>query len=382
MEHEQRAIRIAYIIDKLALHGTQKMLVLLARHLAQRQYEQRVYCLKDDVHPANRSALEACGIEIRRVGQHLDMGIGLGRVLMEWRRWKPDIVVTMLFYSDLIGRVLARIAAVPVLISLLRSSLEARNQEKHRIFLLLDRMTLQWVDTFVVNNTSVIPSLTQQARMKPERVAYIPNGVPRIHAGNRSITRQTLGLSENTHIIGTVGRLHMDKGCSYILRAFKQLRQQFPDSILLFVGSGELLGLLTPLTQQLGVADHVLFLGERTDVHELMACMDVYVQASMWEGMSNALMEAMALGKPVVATAVGGTLDLIEDGKTGWLIEPKRVDCLVEKLSYVLEHPKLALQVGDAAAQRIAQDFSVERMIDAYDVLFRNALAKVRQQEQ
>ena len=128
---------------------------------------------------------------------------------------------------------------------------------------------------------------------------------------------------------------------------------------------------------RLGITGQVRFLGERADVPDLLACMDVYVQASIYEGMPNAVMEAMAAGKPVVATGVDGTRELIVDGKTGWLVEPSDTRAMADHIVYALKNIAEARCVGETAAQRIAEDFSLDKMILAYDKLYRELAARV-----
>lgn len=383
MKTVHRPIRVAYVIDKLALHGSQKTLIYLVQCLSQRNYQQRVYCLKDDVHPDNQNRLLKCGAEVSVIGKsRFLMMIGLVNIVSDWLIWKPDIVFTMLFYSDIIGRIIAKITAVPIIISSIRSSIRARNNNKSKFQLYLDRLTVRWADKVVFNNQEVIPFAIKYEEIHVEQIVHIPNGVDTsLDPIEPMKKRRELGISKDTLLIGSVGRLHHDKGCIHLLRAFQLVRKQVDDCVLLFIGTGALLDPLTSLAKNLGVSEKTLFLGERTDVYELLACLNVYVQASVWEGMSNALMEAMALGKAVVATAVGGTLELIEDGETGWLVEPENADMLAEKICYVLKHPAMAAKIGAVAAERMAKEFSVEKMANAYDAMLRGLVVeKLRQQ--
>lgn len=375
MDENPGQIRVAYVIDKLVCYGgAQKILISLIRQLSRKQYQQTIYSLKDVVHPDCKRALTECGVDVKVVGKwQLLMTVGLARIIYDWLSWKPNIVVTMLFYSDVIGRSAAKIASVPVIIS----SIRGRNSSKKGWQFFLDRITARWVDKVVFNSKHVIPFAMQYEGVREDQIAHIPNGVNISPAPIDPVKkRQELGISKNTVVIGSVGRLHPEKGFSDLLRAFQHVQKQFNDSVLLLIGPGALLEPLTFLAKELNIAENVIFLGERTDVHELLGCLDVYVQTSLFEGMSNALMEAMAMGKAVVATAVGGTLELIEDGKTGWFVEPENVEMLTEKICYVLSHPEFAEKIGSAAAGRMRREFALEKMVNAYDRLFRGLIAK------
>jgi glycosyltransferase involved in cell wall biosynthesis len=374
MKHEQRAIRIAYVIDKLALHGTQKMLVLLSQHLAQRNYQQRVYCLKDEVHPANKFALDAYGVELRVIGQQqLIAGIGLMRLIAEWRQWQPDIVYTLLFYGNIIGRVLARIANTPRVIS----SVRAKNVYKNIFHFGLDRITAGLADHVICNSQDAISFAIQYEGVRPEQMTYIPNGVLPVHTRYDVETlRKELGASSDTVLIGSIGRLVPQKGYHSLLQAFRQFQQHLPDSLLLIIGQGPLFSELQAQVEALSLATNVKLLGERTDIERLLSCINVYVQASLFEGMPNALMEAMAAGKPVIATAVDGNRELIENGRTGWLVRPEKPDILAQTMLFAVRHPEESRQLGKTAAQHITAKFSVEKMVDAYDQMFQSVISR------
>ena len=365
----RRPLRVAYVIDKLSLHGTQKFLVCLAQGLARRGIEQKVYCLKNDAHPAHRDALRAAGVELIIVGRlNIILLRGVWRMIAAWRAWRPDIVFTLLFNSDQLGRVAAKLAGVPVILS----SIRAKNVYKRRWQLLLDRLTARWADTVIFNTRGAIPFALQYEGVRPEQVAYIPNGVamPPPMRDRREV-RQRFGLPEHARVIGTVGRVSHQKGHAFLLHAFREIHAQFPDTLLLIAGQGPLFAPMRALARELGLTDCVRFLGERTDIDALLACLDVYAQASLFEGMPNALMEAMAAGKPVIATAVDGSCELVEDGKTGWLIPPENAAMLADALRRALLHPAQAAEVGRAAAAHVTAAFSVEKMVEAYEDLFR-----------
>jgi glycosyltransferase involved in cell wall biosynthesis len=369
-----RPLRVAYVIDKLARHGAQKILVHLTRRLAAKPYQQRVYSLNNIVHPDHQYALQQAGVQVRSFSKcQILSGLGILRLYADWLRWRPDLVFTMLFYSDVIGRVTAKLSGVPIIVS----SIRARNSYQYRLQFYLDRLTAPWADRVVFNTQDVIPYAIQHEGIHATQIVYIPNGVERLTPTTDSAQLHAmLNVPVPTPLIAAVGRLHPEKGFADLLHAFATLRQQGTDGVLVFAGDGKLRRSLQTLAEHLNIQAHIRFLGERTDVLEILSGVDVYVQTSLYEGMSNALMEAMALGKPVIATAVGGTLELITDGQTGWFIAPENPAQLADKLGYVLNHPDLAWQVGQAAAIRMTQEFSIEKMVDAYDQLFRDLIAE------
>lgn len=368
-------IRIAYIIDNLGKGGTQTALIHLIQQLSQKNYQQQIYCLNNLVHQYNRKALLECGVEIKIVGKlQLVTGLGLMRILYDCIHWKPTILFTVLFYSDIIGRLTAKMTHCPIIIS----SIRARNIYKNQFQLYLDRLTACWADKIIFNTRQAIPFAMKNEGIQQEQIIYIPNGVNvslfTKNNTNYSKKRKELGISENSPVISSIGRLNPQKGFPYLLQAFQIVQTQFPHSILLIIGAGPLLKTLESLVEKMNLSDNVKFLGERTDIPELLSCTDIYVQSSLFEGMPNAVMEAMATGKSVVATSVDGTLELIEEGKTGWLVEPENSEALAEKICYVLNDLEMAEKVGTAAAERMTKEFSIEKMAQSYDNLFRQLI--------
>lgn len=368
--------RIAYVIDSLRRHGTQTALVYLANGLEERAYEQRVYCLNDVVDPDIRRRLASCGAGIVVIGKRqLVTFQGIKTLILELRRWQPDIVQTFLPFGDVIGRTVGQLAGAPVIVS----SIRARNIDKHRWQFLLDRITLRWVDKVVFNSRRAIPFSLRHEGVRAEQVVYIPNcvGVEQMGgSATRAEVRSQMNIPPEARVIGTVGRLYRQKGHHYLLSAFEKVRATVPNALLLLIGGGPLCNQLEAEAARMGIAGQTRFLGERADVPELLAAIDVYVQPSIYEGMPNALMEAMAAGKPVIGSNVDGIQELVTHGETGWLVEPCNPQALADRIIYAFENADEAARIGAAAIQRMRSEFSIERMITAYDGLYRDLLSQ------
>jgi len=370
----QGLIRVCYLIDSLRRDGAQTALCNLVSGLADRGYLQQVYCLNDVVHRDIVERLTQARAHVEVIGKvSLATGWGLLRIFRDLRRWQPAITVTFLPFADVIGRTLAKMAGIPVIVS----SVRTRSVDRPRWHFLLCRLTSAWADKVVFNSKDAISfSLTNEG-VRSDQVVYIPNGVgidPIRHPGISAAIRSELSIPSNAMVVGTIGRLYPQKGHVYLLRAFEKVLRLLDNVVLLVIGKGPLLPGLRQEASRLGIASKVYFLGERSDVAHLLQCMDLYVQASLFEGMPNAVMEAMASGKPVVATGVDGTQELIEHGKTGWLVESADAGTLAEMITWVLRNQQQAALVGAAAAGRMAEDFSLEKMVSSFDRLFRHLL--------
>jgi glycosyltransferase involved in cell wall biosynthesis len=186
--------------------------------------------------------------------------------------------------------------------------------------------------------------------------------------------RQIFDVPIDVPLVGSVGRLHPQKDFATLLAAIAQVRKRIPTVRLLLVGDGELRDELESQSRSLGLSEIVTFAGSRTDVPEILAAVDVFTLSSLWEGMSNAALEAMAAGLPVVATAVGGTPEVVVDEVTGLLVPPHDPTSLAGALTTLLREPALRRRMGQAGRERVQEQFSVERMVCRTEALYTEML--------
>jgi glycosyltransferase involved in cell wall biosynthesis len=171
-------------------------------------------------------------------------------------------------------------------------------------------------------------------------------------------------LSPDVAVVGTVGRLEIRKGTDTLLEAAARLGSHGVERWqLVLVGDGPMRGELEALAARLGIAERTLFVGARTDVRETLAALDVFVLPSRTEGMSNALLEAMAMACPVVATAVGGTPEVVTEGASGLLVPSEQPDAMAAAVARALRSPDLAATLGDGARRRAEERFGSRAMV-------------------
>ncbi|MEK6560454.1 MAG: glycosyltransferase, partial [Nitrospirota bacterium] len=179
-----------------------------------------------------------------------------------------------------------------------------------------------------------------------------------------------LGIKENGLVVIHVANLKPVKGHRFLLHDFAEIIRQAPDMKLLLIGKDELNGSLHRLAAQLDIADNVLFLGTRQDVPDLLSAADICVLPSLSEGMSNAILEYMAAGKPVVATNVGGNPELIKNGFNGFLVAGENVEELKNALLALIKDGGKRQAMGANGFMRVKQEFSMEKMVRKYEELF------------
>lgn len=211
------------------------------------------------------------------------------------------------------------------------------------------------------------------------RVIY--NGVtpgPPVSDAEVERCRSELGVQADDRVFGTVGSLYPVKGHRFLLDAMSIVLERFPNTVLLIAGRGELEVPLKDQAKSLGIEGKVRFLGMRQDIPRLLALMDVFVLPSLSEGLSMALLEAMAAGKPVVATRVGGNPELVEDGKTGMLVTAEDAKELAASLMRMLEEPTTMHVFGQTGAVRVQRQFSTHRMSNQYADLYSASLSSAQ----
>lgn len=237
----------------------------------------------------------------------------------------------------------------------------------------------EWLYRRALARTDVVVTVCEAAHhdavargIVPQRkVRVVPNGIHvesfrRASGDMRQRLRQTLGVSAQTRLLGSVGRLNWAKDQVGLIRAFRQVHDQQPDSALLLIGEGELRMKLQQCALAEGVASSVHFLGDRNDVHELLQGLDLFVLSSLSEGYSMALLEACAVALPIVATDVGGNREIVRDGSTGRLVPPSDPAALAAAMLALLQNPQQAATLGDAARTWVEQHGSLEAMAARY----------------
>jgi glycosyltransferase involved in cell wall biosynthesis len=217
-----------------------------------------------------------------------------------------------------------------------------------------------------------VDAVVTVSRAVAERVVdaqphVVYSGVPVSDEG--SVPAQRGGAVTGT-IIGTAGRLVPLKGTLYLLRAFAMLRAELPDLVLEIAGSGPEQSMLEREVQLLGVGGKVRFLGWVEELAPVLARWDVFVLPSLEEGAPGAALEAMAAGLPVVASAVGGIPELVEDGRTGLLVPPRDSLALADRLRVLLLDPEQQHAMGAAGRARVREHFSAERMVARFAEIY------------
>jgi glycosyltransferase involved in cell wall biosynthesis len=286
------------------------------------------------------------------------------RFLRLLRRVRPDVVLCFDFYSNVFVIMLARLAGVPVILGSRRDEATMRTSAQNRV----ERWCLRLATGVVTNSEVLKTQLVERDGLSACNVSVIENGLDidrfvYLNAGGAA--RSSEALSSPT--VAVVANLRPEKGHLTFLEAVAQLRVTHPQVRYLIAGNGPLRDTISARIAELGLGEQVTLLGEIHDIAAFLHTTDVVVLPSLTnEGMPNAVIEAMAAAKPVVATATGGTLDVVVDGVTGFLIPPKDPTALADGIGRLCDEPPLRRAMGERARARVRQRFSSDRMAADY----------------
>ncbi|MBI2190796.1 MAG: glycosyltransferase [Planctomycetes bacterium] len=365
-------MRILYAITELDIGGAERMLHRLAVGIAARGHEVTVACLSG--RGVVGKWLETAGIRVHYLDARLAWPpAAVTRLRRLIRTFGPDVLHTVLFHANLAGRWAGRLERVPAIVC------SVRVEEVERPWRL-------WLDGWTQGMMQAETCVSESARQFTHRrsgiplskLVTIPNGVEMDRFNlSRGAFRTELGIGPTAPLLVSVGRLERQKGTRYLIEAMAQVRDRFPEAILVLVGSGPDEAELKARARNLAVDARIRFVGWRPDVPRVLVDADLFILASLWEGMPNVVLEAMAARCAVVASSVGGCPDLVVPSQTGVLVPPGQSDALAGAIRDLLEQPETLKAMGEAGRRRAEVEFGVDKMIASNEALYRTLLDTV-----
>lgn len=267
--------------------------------------------------------------------------------------------------AGFIGRLAAHLAGVPLVIHTMHEPPHnsARNPLLRQLYILLERLAATWAHHIVTVSHANRREMETRGIAPPEKISVLHEGlvVERYQsAGDGGALREKLGVPAGAPVIATVGRLEAAKGHRYLLEAAQAVVQAFPEVRFVICGRGRLRASLEEQASALGIRSHVIFAGYLDDVGDLLRIATVFAFPSLWEGLGIALLEAMAFRLPVVASAAGGIVDVVEDGVTGILVPPADAKALADGIAGLLRDEGRQRSMGEAGFARLCGHFRDE----------------------
>jgi glycosyltransferase involved in cell wall biosynthesis len=362
--------RILQIIATLDRAGAEKQMGLLARGLPREEFEVHV-CALSRGGPL-LAELVAAGVPTTVIGQRWPLDPqACWRLRRHVARLRPDLIHTWRFAAHVCGHVVGRACGVKCLIA----GPDCVAPGKGWFELAADGYVARHSSRVVLSSTEMRDRWVR-CGLPAEKVRVIPSGVAPAEppAGTRRQLLEELGLPAQSRLVGLVGGLWPRKRIKDAIWAADLLKVIRDDVHLLIVGAGPHRDRLWKFRDQVLIRDKVHFLGERGDVPRLLPHFDVFWSASAYEGQSNAILEAMAAGVPVVATDIPGTRDLVVHETTGYLVPVGDRAGLTRWTNKLLDDAALARRLGQAGRQRALGEFSAEKMIERHAEMYRELL--------
>ncbi|MFH0896368.1 MAG: glycosyltransferase [Bacteroidota bacterium] len=344
-------INILYVIWSLGLGGAEQVVINLAKGLDKTKFQPFVCCLNDEGQFADVLKKEGIQVFALTKARGLDFSV-IPKLVKIIKENNIQIVHTHLWGANFWGRMAAKSASVPVVIT------EHNVDEwKSPLHFLIDRFLFKKTDCFIAVSAAVRSFYSAKLRVPAEKIKVVYNGIQANESQGHKVTKSqvkaSLGIKDDEKVIAIIGRLVSQKGHEFFLKAFARLvssrlsledasREPFRQGLAskvkaLIVGDGPLKNSLQSTVHSQQLEEKVKFLGLRKDVPEILSITDILVLSSTREGLPMILLEAMAAGVIVVATRVGGTPEVVEDGVNGYLVESGDVEGLRRKIEYVLK---------------------------------------------
>jgi glycosyltransferase involved in cell wall biosynthesis len=367
-------LRILYTVNRMDVGGSQTHLVQVLRLLDRRRFEPMLCCLSGKgelLETARQTGATVISVGLGRLKSPAALGavVRLARFI---RRERVDIVHNYLLRANVVGTVAARLARVPLVLTSKRGCHERRGLE-----LAGARLSNRLADCVTTNANAVRDFVHDREACPLDKMVVIPSGIDtdRFAPLPNGDYKSRIGIAPERPMVGVVTRMRVRKGVEEFLRAMAVVRERIPSACAAVVGEVTLDASLTALVRELGLEGHLHLLGQRSDMPEVLSAMDLFVLSSHDEGMSNAIIEAMAMQKPVVATDVGGTGEVVQPGRTGLLVPPKDVAALAQAIAQLLTAPGDTVAAMGASARALAVErFSARSMVRQMEDLYAHLL--------
>ncbi|MCH9652925.1 MAG: glycosyltransferase [Planctomycetes bacterium] len=369
MTNRKSPTPIAFCITGLQPGGAERALVQIVKRLNRERWDPVVYSLTGTGPLVDE--LEKAGIPTEILDAKLSWDVRIiWRLARKLKSQKPVLLQTFLFHANLAGRFAARLAGIKHTVSGIRVSEKRKNGH-----LLLDRLTNRLVELNICVSQSVSDFSVQHGKLSESKVTVIPNGVDYdLFDSAEAMDLSLWGIPADAKVVLFVGRLDPQKAPGNLLTAFDQFAEQNTEFHLLFVGDGPLRVELEQDVSQLACAKRIHFAGWQSQIPQLMKASSCLVLPSLWEGMPNVVLEAMAAGLPVISTAVDGVSELIQDGEQGTLVASGSSKEILEALLDLSSRPAVFQKMAENAQNTVKKEFTWDSIAQKYEQIYEKLL--------
>jgi len=368
-------LRICMLVPKLQIGGAEVQILQLLRALDRSDLEISLCCLVRGDRMMEEEA-ERLVSSITWIGFRWRYApVSFFRLVRFLRRGRFDVLHAHLALADSIGRIAGRLAGVPVLMT----TEHGKHLWKSHLYLVLERILGGITDMRICVSRDILELRETREKTPPEKLEYLPNAVDpacvrRVERGRAAVMAE-FGWDAADPLVLSVGRLVSAKSYPLLVEALHVLRRKIPNVRALIVGEGDRHAEIEARIGSLGLEETVLLPGSRRDIPDLLGAADVFVLSSVREGLPVALLEAMAAGKAIVGTSVGGIPDAVTDGVNGLLVRPGDPDALAGAVGRLIGDMELRRTLGAAASAEVERRFGIDavsrRVGEIYRELYR-----------
>lgn len=360
-------ITIVQCVNSLDVGGIEQLALTLARQFNHGQFRSLLCCIEDRGRLADQA--EADGLSVHTLQmQRSGKWQGFRNLCRLLRQHRPVVVHTHNFKPFYYGALARLVGAADVHIQTRHGAFTKAHRAHWRY-----RWLRRWADALVTVSEDGRHKLSQQSGLAEDKIGVLPNGVDTHQfcpATSPAALRRELGLPTTVPAIMTAARFSPEKDLGTLLRAFVLVRRSLPEAELWLLGDGGERSNLEALARELGIASHTWFFGARADVFRFLQAADLFALSSISEGLSIALIEAIASGLPVVATDVGGNREVIHPPEAGSLVPARNPQALADECVRLLRDRESLKRLSTAARARALRQFSLERMLREYETLY------------
>jgi len=370
-----RKLNILQYIETSGPGGAETVLINLARHLDPNRFQPSVI-LHRTGWVSEQLATYGIRTEIVPCSRSWDISF-LRRFIRTCRELKIDVIHSHLFGAGLYASLAGAVLRLPVIVTF-HNELFLPGQ-RHRFLPLKNFLIRNLADKIVLVADYMRPEYVSTGKYPEAKMTTIYNGIEfpaRLSESEKHTLRSELNLGTDDLLVGHVANFRAPKGHRYLVEAAAEVAKQVPNVRFLLIGDpgdGSIKAEVEKLAARHNIEKNIVLLGFRSDVSKLLSLIDVFVLSSISEGHPLSVVEAMAASKPVVVTNVGGLPEIIDDGKTGYLVQPKNPPALAEKIIALASQPDLREQMGGRAVKSAEGRFSLDAMIRSYEQLFEEA---------
>lgn len=366
---DSKKIKIVYIITTLLRGGAERLLVDLAANINRNKFDVSVISLIRGGPLAE--ILEDQGIEVAVFSKKTKLGLGLlWQVYKYLKNKKPQIVHTHLFGADAWGRLAAILAGVPVIISTEHNI----NLSESWLKRLIKKFLSLFTDKIIAVSEGVKEYSIQKDKISSKKIEVIYNGIDLEKFSFRGARKIDL----NNIRAGVIARLSEQKGHLYLIRATPDIAKKYPSFSLKIIGRGELGERLKKEVRRLKLEKQVEFWGERNDIAEILKELDLFILPSLWEGLGIAVLEAQAVGVPVLVSNAGGLKEIVKDRENGILFEPGKSEDIFKAVDWALAHQDELILMVRQARKDAEERFDIRKMVLGYERVYKELPTKLR----